>query len=67
MVYEDSWSHEESLESMAYDHALVFYLKEGNRFCISAYPTNQDSLEYTEDENEINLITKEHKFRFEIS
>jgi hypothetical protein len=67
MVYEDSWSHEENLESMAYDHALVFYLNEGNRFCISSYPTSQDSLEYTEDENEINLITKEHKFRFEIS
>jgi hypothetical protein len=66
-VHESKWSHEENLESIAYDHALVFYLKEGNRFCISAYPTNQDSLEYTEDENEINLITKEHKLRFEIS
>lgn len=65
-VYEDNWSHEGNLESISYDHALVFYLKEGNRFCISAYPTNQDSLEYTEDENEINLITKEHKLRFEI-
>jgi hypothetical protein len=65
-VYENIWSHPENQESIAYDDALVFYLKEGNRFCISANQTIQDCLEYTEDENEINLFTK-NKFRFEIS
>ena len=65
-VHEENWSHEENLESISYDHALIFHLQRGNRFCISANPTNQDSLEYTEDENEINLIAEKHQLRLEI-
>ena len=65
-VHENTWSHPENRESIAYDHALVFYLKDGKRFCVSANPTNQDSLEYTESEEEINSITEENKLRLEI-
>lgn len=65
-VYENTWSHPENQESIAYDHSLVFYREDTKRFCISANPTNQDSLEFTEDENEINIIVKEYKCRTEI-
>ena len=65
-IYESGWLHPENLESVAFDHSLVFCREDETQFSISAYETNQDSLEYTEDKEEINLITKEHKFRFEI-
>jgi hypothetical protein len=66
-IHEETWSDPYNQESVAYDDSLVFYLEDKRRFCISANPTNQDSLEYTEDEDEISLIVKEHKCRIEIS
>ncbi len=65
-VHEETWSNIENQESVAYDHALIFYREDGYRFCISAYPTNQDTLEYTEDENAIDSIVEAHKLRFEL-
>lgn len=66
VIHEETWSNAENQESIAYDHALVFYREDGSKFCISAYPTNQDSLEYTEDESEINSTVEAHKLRLEL-
>lgn len=57
-VYEgyESLINRQHEETVHYDHALVFYLKNNRRFCISAQPSQADQVEFTADEALIDKI-----------
>lgn len=44
-------------ETVHYDHALLFHLKNGRRFCISVQPSRADCVEFTTDPELIDQIT----------
>jgi hypothetical protein len=66
-VHEAVWSDAANKESIAYDHAIVFYRKDGKRFSFLAHESIADLLDCTEDANEIEAIIERHRCRLEIT